>query len=59
MDDIAKLTKYIIDHCVRGVCTCGKCVDAPVKKFQLDVKNKFAGAGFISIKYNGKINKIK
>lgn len=33
MDELAK---YVIDHCVRGVCTCGKCVDAPAKKFQPD-----------------------
>ena len=30
------LTKYIIDHCIRGTCMCGKCADAPAKKFQPD-----------------------
>lgn len=31
-----QLAKYIIDHCIRGACTCGKCIDAPAKKFQPD-----------------------
>ena len=30
------LTKYIIDHCIRGTCMCGKCADVPAKKFQPD-----------------------
>ena len=33
MDD---LTKYIIEHCIRGVWTCGKCIDVPAKKSQPD-----------------------
>ena len=33
MDDLAK---YVIEHCVRGTCTCGKCVDVPAKKSQPD-----------------------
>lgn len=33
MDDLAK---YVIDQCIRGGCTCGKCIDAPAKKFQPD-----------------------
>ncbi len=23
------LTKYIVGHCIRGACTCGRCIDAP------------------------------
>ena len=33
MDD---LTKYVIEHSIRGVCMCGKCIDAPANKFQPD-----------------------
>lgn len=33
MDDLAK---YVVEHCIRGVCTYGKCVDVPAKKFQPD-----------------------
>ena len=29
------LAKYVIEHSIRGICTCGKC-NAPVKKFQPD-----------------------
>ena len=30
------LTKFVAEYCVRGSCTCGKCVDTPSKKFQPD-----------------------
>lgn len=23
------LAKYIVEHCTRGACTCGRCIDAP------------------------------
>lgn len=23
------LSKYIVGHCIRGACTCGRCIDAP------------------------------
>lgn len=29
-----ELVAYITGHCIRGACTCGKCIDAPAKKFQ-------------------------
>ena len=28
MDDIAK---YVIQHCIRGTCTCGRCINASTK----------------------------
>lgn len=33
---MSDLAKYVIDNCIRGTCTCGKCVDAPAKKFRPD-----------------------
>lgn len=27
------LAEYVFENCIRGVCTCGRCVDAPAKKF--------------------------
>lgn len=33
MNDLAK---YIIDHCIRGACMCGKCSDVHVEKSQPD-----------------------
>lgn len=30
------LIKYIVDNCIRGVCTCGKCTDTSAKKLQSD-----------------------
>lgn len=33
MDNLAK---YVIEHCARGACTCGRCIDAPAEKFQPD-----------------------
>lgn len=30
------LAKYVIEHCIRGDCTCRKCDDMSVKKFQPD-----------------------
>lgn len=28
---MGEFAKYIIDHCIRGTCTCGKCIDSSVK----------------------------
>lgn len=30
------LAEYVVENCIRGTCMCGKCVDAPAKKFQPD-----------------------
>ncbi len=31
---MGKLTEYILDKCIRGDCTCGKCVGIQTEKFQ-------------------------
>lgn len=31
---MSKLTEYILDKCIRGDCTCGKCVGIHTEKFQ-------------------------
>lgn len=33
---MSQLAKYILDNCLRGDCTCGRCDDVPAKKFQPD-----------------------
>jgi len=30
------LAEYVVDNCIRGSCTCGRCIDSPAKKFQPD-----------------------
>lgn len=31
------LAKYIVENCIRGACTCGKCINVSAKTFQLDM----------------------
>ncbi len=33
---MGNLAKYVIENCIRGSCTCGRCTDSPAKKFQPD-----------------------
>lgn len=33
---MGNLTEYIVENCIRGSCTCGRCTGSPAKKFQPD-----------------------